>query len=147
MNAPFACIDPPEPEVAEQLPGLIEQADDALAGATQKAIGRIVGMITTVFPAARVSQAEATMRVELYTTGLGDLPEDALQSGMIEGIKVWRFFPTIAEIREQAEPYLLERRKLLRTLQAMAMKAPQARDQAEMERLRGVANQFSAEAH
>lgn len=123
MSTPFACLDAPEPAVAEQLPALIETATGALRGASGPAIETVLGMFSVAFPAARVSASEATMRVELYTAGLGDIPEDALNAGMLEGVKVWKFFPTIAEIREHAEPFMAERRKILGALRNLAMKA------------------------
>lgn len=123
MNTPFACLDAPEAALAERLPALIEQVDGTLRGASGSTIETLLGMFSVAFPAARVSAAEATMRLELYTAGLGDIPEDALNDGMAEGVKVWKFFPTIAEIREQAEPFMAERRKVLGALRSLAMKA------------------------
>lgn len=123
MSTPFACLDAPEADLAEQLPALIQQAETALRGATGPAIETLIGMFSVAFPTARVSAAEARMRVELYATALGDIPEDALNAGMMEGVKVWKFFPTVAEIREQAEPFMAERRKILGALRNLAFKA------------------------
>jgi len=122
MQTQLPYLDAPGPDVAALLPSMIVDAEAALAGAAPGAIRRIVGAITTVFPAAKVSATEAQMRGELYTAALADLPEDALQAGMMAGLKVWRFFPSIAEMREQAEPFMAERRKILGALRNLSMK-------------------------
>lgn len=123
MQTQLPYLDAPKPDVTELLPSMITEAEAALTGATPGAIRRIVGAITTVFPAAKVSATEAQMRGELYTAALADMPEDALQAGMLAGLKVWRFFPSIAEMREQAEPFMTERRKILGALRNLTFKA------------------------
>ena len=123
MSSPFACLDAPEPVVAERLPALIEQAETALRGAASDAIETLIGMYCVAFPAPRNSADEATLRLEIYSLGLADIPEDALSAGMAEGVKVWKFFPTVAEIREQAEPFMAERRKILGALRNLAFKS------------------------
>lgn len=123
MSAPFSCLDAPEPEMARRLPALIEQAERALLGASADAIDTLIAMYSVAFPAPKGGAREAMMRIEIYSASLNDLPEDALIAGMAEGVKVWKFFPTIAEIREQAEPFVAERRRIVAALRNLALKA------------------------
>lgn len=123
MITPFRDLAEPEPEVVAMLPSLIAEAEQALAGADFDAVDELVGSISIALPPVRATVREGVMRLELYARSLSDLPADALHEGMLAGLKVWRFFPTIAEIREQALPFVAERQRILSALRALAMKA------------------------
>lgn len=123
MATPFRDLAEPEPDVVAMLPALIAEAEDSLVGASLDDVDALLGSISTSVPPVRITAREAMLRLELYARTLADIPADALNEGMIEGLKVWRYFPSIAEIREHALPFMAERQRILAALRNLAMKA------------------------
>lgn len=95
---------------AAHLPGLIDWYESGMAPSPSEEIRRMVTKIATLYPSAKISDQEAEMRMELYTELLADIPFDCLSAGFKAVAKSSRFFPSVAEIRERAEPMMYERR-------------------------------------
>jgi len=90
-------------------PALRAEIDEALA-AIQIAkapcdaaeIGRMLGKLALLYPNAKLSAAEARAQLLAYIDLLIDLPAYALRTGFRLCAQQSRFFPSVAEIREQA---------------------------------------------
>jgi hypothetical protein len=54
--------------------------------------------------------------IDVYYEFLKDIDEKSFIESMKECIKTRRFFPTIAEIRERAEPFIKEKKRTILTL-------------------------------
>jgi hypothetical protein len=70
----------------------------------------MVTKMSLAYPNARLSDVEATERMQLYAELLRDIPFDILSSAFRRVVQTNRFFPTVAEIREAAAPGLAARR-------------------------------------
>jgi hypothetical protein len=70
--------------------------------ATPEEVAQCLGMLSASFPNFKLP-AEST---KMYAKLLQYLPVDVLHSAVLECASKCRFFPTIAEIRESAEPLL-----------------------------------------
>lgn len=92
------------------VPDLIEHYASGLVGASETEIERMLGKIALLFPGVKLTDLEAETRLDLYVDLLGDIPFDCLSVGFREVAKASRFFPTVAEIREHAEPMFAKRR-------------------------------------
>lgn len=91
-------------------------ADDELADAKQaldvyraapktssaRAVDRVMAKLVVAYPAARVSEAEAGARLDVYAEQLSDIPADVLMAGAMAAARTIKFFPSIAEIRAAA---------------------------------------------
>lgn len=67
-----------------------------------KTIGLVLAKLAGVFPGTKIG-ADG---METYGELLQDIPDEVLLKSMRACLLTCRFFPTIAEIREKAEPFL-----------------------------------------
>lgn len=82
----------------------------------------MIGRLATLFPAARVSDAEAEQRLSLYTGLLEDIPADILSAAFKTAAQTCTFFPAVAEIRKIAENEFAARRRRRAILREMIRK-------------------------
>ena len=104
----------------EEVQRLLAAYEEGLSGTSAGGIARMIGGLATIYPAARISDREAKVRLELYVELLSDIPQDALSAAMREVARVSRFFPTVAEIREAADEFLSDRRETWAALHSLA---------------------------
>jgi hypothetical protein len=67
-------------------------------------IDLVLAKLTGVFPSVKIGPDG----METYSELLEDIPDEALIKAMRACLLTCRFFPTIAELREKAEPIMLE---------------------------------------
>lgn len=81
--------------------------------AERKTISKALGMLAIVLQDKKISREF----IKIYQDMLGDLPDEVLLMATRECLLRCRFFPTIAELRERADPILqmhnLSQRKLI----------------------------------
>lgn len=104
---------------------LIIQYQNGLMGASEKEIERMLGKIALIYPGVKLSESEASIRLDLYIDLLSDIPFDCLSIGFREVAKSSKFFPTVAEIREHAEPMLTARNSKIWALRNLISKHKQ----------------------
>lgn len=88
------------PETAKQLTEFAAAPEPELARRDQVEV--MIGKLAMATAQAKVSQAEAAERIELYWLALRDLPADDLRAAFLEILRTAKFLPTPAEIREAA---------------------------------------------
>lgn len=102
-----------------QVPALAAKAVAALAPADHnRLVQRVTALGMTM--AANRPAAEATMWVRETVRLLSDLPEGVLLEVIDDLQRTSKFLPTVAEIRERAEPIVARRRKEAARLDAWA---------------------------
>lgn len=119
----FAYLDPPTDDELALIPATIARLEAAMSPASEDAVMTMIGKMALLFPAGKLTGAESAARLELYLDLLGDLPADVLSFAFREVAMASRFFPTVAEIREAAEPMMHERRATIAVLRSLLMKA------------------------
>lgn len=82
------------------LDAAIAEHQAGIAGAPRGAIEDLLSGLSVAFPNARTSDAEASARLEAYSAALSDIPADILKAALQKAVKVCKFFPSVAEIRE-----------------------------------------------
>lgn len=92
------------PDEREQLAALIPAYEAALEPASREGCRRAIGKLALAYPVAKVSDAEAEARLELYADALSDLPGDVLAVACAALLRESKFFPTAAEIRAKCAP-------------------------------------------
>jgi hypothetical protein len=85
------------PKSAAALRALIEQPDPPLA--SQPQVETMIGKLAMATAQAKVSEAEAEVRFEMYWMALRDLPLDDLRAAFVELVRTATFLPTPAEVR------------------------------------------------
>lgn len=73
-------------------------------------VERMVGKASYAYPSAKLTEAEAKIRLDVYADALQDLPADILGMAFVEAIKTVKFFPAVAELRAIADKELNRRR-------------------------------------
>jgi hypothetical protein len=63
----------------------------------------MVAKASLAYPAAKLSDGEARVRLELYADALSDIPADVLGVAFLEAVKTIKFFPSVCELRALAE--------------------------------------------
>lgn len=99
------------PAVAQAAKALLAPIDRDLLVKRLTALGIVM--------APNRSPADAQMWVRETARLLGDLPEDLLLTAIDECQKRLKFLPTVAEIRELADPFVEQRRRDFARLDAM----------------------------
>lgn len=84
-----------------------------------------VATLSTIYPAARCSDAEAEMRLALYVRLLADVPANALATAIENAAKVCVFFPTVAEIRREVNKLTAPTRRTIARLNYLIFKHQQ----------------------
>src|SRR3546814_12387795 len=64
----------------------------------------MLGKLAIALPKAKIDDAEADARLEIYWSALRDIPLPDLRQAYDRLLKTSRFFPTIEEIRAAAHP-------------------------------------------
>lgn len=88
------------PVSAGHLRAFAEQPEPPLAEQAQ--VETMIGKLAIATAQPKVSEAEATARVDLYWLALRDLPVDDLRAAFVELVKTATFLPTPAEVRTAA---------------------------------------------
>lgn len=88
------------PNTAAQLQAFADEPEPAAP--TQDQIDTLVGKLALATAQARVSDAEASARLEMYWLALRDLPIEDLRGGFVELLRNSTFMPTPAEVRSAA---------------------------------------------
>ncbi len=78
--------------------------------ATRSEIQRMVTKASFAYPAVKLSDQEARVRLEVYADALSDIPADILGVAFLEAVKTIKFFPSIAELRALAHAEALRRK-------------------------------------
>lgn len=100
----------PAPGISEDVPTpaqalALREAESVLAAALawtpKDEITRMVGRLATIYRDERLSQKEADMRLATYKDLLQDIPPDLLSLAFKRAGQTCRFFPTVAELRDQ----------------------------------------------
>src|SRR3546814_17889776 len=69
----------------------------------------MLGKLAIALPKAKIDDAEADARLEIYWSALRDIPLPDLRQAYDRLLKTSRFFPTIEEIRAAAHPSMAMR--------------------------------------
>lgn len=88
------------PETAAQLAEFAARPEPALPSPDQ--VETMIGKLAMATAQARVSDAEADARQEMYWIALRDIPADDLRAAFLELLRSSKFMPTPAEIRSTA---------------------------------------------
>lgn len=96
------------PKSAAALKAYAEQPEPPLADRDQ--VETLVGKLAMATAQPKVSQAEATARIEFYWLALRDIAVDDLRAGFIDLIRGCTFLPTPAEVRTAAQRHGAVRR-------------------------------------
>lgn len=148
MTAPFAYLPILSDEEVKPIPALVECFEKGLQGCDEDEVERMVGTLATIFPPAKISDKEAVLRTATYVNLLSDIPLDCLSKGFRKVAQISRFFPTVAEIREQAEPFVQERRSKMWALKHLLQKhndkwRPEVEDRCTPEEAREIIERFT----
>lgn len=100
------------PEERDALAAMIPAYEEALRPASREGCRRSITKLALAYPAARVSDAEAEARLELYADALADVPGDVLGQACAAVLRESRFFPAPAEIRERCSGMMIRRWEL-----------------------------------
>jgi len=65
-------------------------------------IDKMMASLAMAYPSQRISPEAAQLRLEVYAQGLADIAPDLLRGAMHDAVKVHKFFPSVAELRELA---------------------------------------------
>lgn len=122
LTSSYATLPVVSPDVAGAIPVAIAGFEQMLAPSSADEIERMVTNLSLLYPAAKLSDAEAGARVELYVRLLRDVPFDILSAAFKRVAQTSRFFPTVAEIREAAAKRLSERHAKIYALRQLLMK-------------------------
>jgi hypothetical protein len=88
------------PKSAAALSAFAEQPEPPLADRDQ--VETMIGKLAMATAQPKVSDAEATARVEMYWLALRDVPVDDLRAGFLDLLRGCTFLPTPAEVRTAA---------------------------------------------
>lgn len=88
------------PESAKALAAFAALPEPPLA--TQDQVETMIGKLAMATAQAKVSEAEAAARVEMFWLALRDLPIDDLRGAFVELVRTSTFMPTPAEVRSAA---------------------------------------------
>lgn len=88
------------PESAKALAAFAEAPEPPLA--TQEQVETMIGKLAMATAQAKVSEGEASARVEMFWLALRDLPVDDLRGAFLELLRGSKFMPTPAEVRSAA---------------------------------------------
>lgn len=103
----------------DQIPQLAERMREAcLPCQHDRLVKRLTALGMTMAPNRPVP--EATVWVHELARLLADLPEDVVYQAIDDHQRESRFLPTVAEIRERADPIMDHRRRQVARLDAMA---------------------------
>ena len=109
-----------EPEEAEEARRAVQVFEAGIAGCLPEHVDRMLTKLATAYPPARgLSEEEAEAKRLIYAELLHDLPYDILSAAFRRAAQTCKFFPTVAEIRQAAEPALTMRRWRLFCLQRL----------------------------
>lgn len=99
-----------------------EEARQAKAACTPVDANRLIDRLTALgmMMAPSRPRAEAAIWLREMARLLGDLPEDILSDAIDAIVKTCKFLPTVAEIRELADPVMERRRTVAARCDAMA---------------------------
>lgn len=86
----------------------------SLVPASEMTIKRSIAMLSTGWPAARLSEEEAEARHMLYHAGLNDIPADLLSEACRQAVRTCKFFPSVAELRERCPELQMRKWRLWR---------------------------------
>ena len=85
-------------DARRQVRPVLEMYDRALQPAGRVFVETIVGLLSAAFPPSKGTDADATLKLELYVIALQDLPADLLAKAARTALRRCRFFPTVAEL-------------------------------------------------
>jgi hypothetical protein len=88
------------PDAANQLAAYAETPEPPLAAKEQVEV--MIGKLAMATAQTKMSQAEASERIDLYWMALNDIPVDDLRAGFVKLVRTAKFLPTPSEIREVA---------------------------------------------
>lgn len=95
---------------------LVSQYQAALQPAHPVIVAEKLLEAALIYPDRQTSEKQAEGRSMIYEKHLGDLPADILVKAFDRAFCELKFFPTVAEIRERAEPDMTRRRARLHRL-------------------------------
>lgn len=87
------------PDERAQLAAALPAYEAALEPASREGCRRAITKLALAYPSAKVSDAEAEARLELFADALSDVPGDVLGNACMAILRESRFFPSPAEIR------------------------------------------------
>jgi hypothetical protein len=122
MTTNFAMLPVIEPEIADLIPGMLAHLEDGLTGTSPDDITRMIAKLALIYHNGKLNEQDSAVRLELYIDLLGDIPFDCLSQGFRDIAQVQKFFPSVAEIREKALPYLNKRLAKIAALKSLQMK-------------------------
>lgn len=108
------------PETAGMLTAYAEQPEPPLASKAQVEV--MIGKLALATAQPKVSEAEASARIELYWLALNDVPVDDLRQGFADLVKTAKFLPTPAEVRTAAMKFAARRKYLKSRARHLAWK-------------------------
>jgi len=122
-----------------------------------RAVDRVMAKLVVAYPAARVSEAEALARLDVYAEQLSDIPADVLMAGAMAAARTIKFFPSISEIRaaamsQPAPPRILRQWRLSQMVEASARRSAvpseveRCRPEEAAEIVAGLGSRFSVAA-
>lgn len=98
-----------DPYRAQEARDAIIEFDKGLQETPPDEIERMIGRMATLYPAAKVSDAEAQQRLALYVELLKDIPLDILSHSFRKAAMTHKFFPAVSEIRDLAAAEVAQR--------------------------------------
>lgn len=116
MSAPPAKITPSSRDI-----------EPRLAGASSAAIIAELAKLQNVLPSSKRSEGEWRQALKLYVEALAVYPRDVLHAGIVEGVRRWKRFPTIAAICEACDPLMAALQAELKRAMTAEARAAQAR--------------------
>ncbi len=88
------------PNAARQLSDFAASPEPETA--TRNQVEVMIGKLAMVTAQAKVSEDEASARIELYWLALNDIPIDDLRAAFVDLVRTSKFLPTPAEVRTAA---------------------------------------------
>ncbi|WP_152663973.1 hypothetical protein [Sphingomonas sp. SRS2] len=85
-------------------------------------ISDMLGSLAGLYPAGKMTAAEADAQNALYCDLLKDIPHDILKLAFRSAAQEHKFFPTVAELRELARPHRARRARRFNALKLIATK-------------------------
>lgn len=95
---------------------MVAQYEAALQPASPVVVAEKLLEAALIYPDRQTSEKQAEGRTMVYAKQLSDLPADILVKAFDRTFCELKFFPTVAEIRERAEPDMTRRRAKLHRL-------------------------------
>jgi hypothetical protein len=97
------------PKTAQEARAALREFETHESGTGEDQVERLMLKLATVFPNTHGGIAQAAEKMRLYAELLQDIPYDILSAAFRSCALKHKFFPTVAEIREEALPAMHKR--------------------------------------